>query len=127
MKELQEQDKHVVAWGFVPRRQPVTLVLRDFRVLGQKDLDLLHRPKKQLLQELQRMHFDLVIDLTTDFETLPLRYINLYANADFRTGKAGYAEPYIHDFMIDLPEENANDTSRLFDQIIHYLKIIQSK
>ena len=123
IKELQKEGKEVTAWGYVDKKQAVTAVLRDFRVLDKQSFGLFHRPKKALIEELDKMHFDLLIDLNTNPELLELRYLTLLANADLKTGLACYKEPYIHDMMISLPDEKS-DTIMLFDQILHYLKTI---
>lgn len=126
IKELNNKGKFVSAWGYIERKHPITMIMRDFRVLGRANLDILNRPNKKMREDLQKMHFDMLIDLTTNPDILPLRYLTFYANADFKAGKGNYEEPYIHDFMIDMPEETANDSSRLFDQIIRYTSIIKS-
>ena len=123
IKELKNEGKEVTAWGYVDKKQAVTAIIRDFRVLDRQSYTLFHRPKKSLIEELQKMHFDLLIDLNTDAELLELRYLTIYADADLKTGLAGYEEPYIHDMLISLNKDNP-ETTLLFDQILKYLKMI---
>ena len=123
IKELQNEGKEVTAWGYVDKKQAVTAVIRDFRVLDRQSYNLFHQPKKALVEELQKMHFDLLIDLNTNPQLLELRYLTIYADADLKTGLAGYEEPYIHDMLISLNNDNP-DTTLLFDQILKYLKMI---
>lgn len=124
IKELQHQGKEVTAWGYVDKKDPLTLVIRDFRVLGKRQFGLFHRPKKQVVEEISRGHYDLLIDLNTDPECLELRYMSLYVQADLKTGLACYDEPFQHDMLISLPEDE-KDTAHLFDQILHFLKVIR--
>lgn len=125
IKELQKEGREVTAWGYVDKKEALTPVLRDFRVLSNRELNLMNAPKKTILEELERMHFDLVIDLTIHPDILPLRYLLMTADADIKAGRGGYPQPYLHDLLIDMrPSEN--DAAFLFDQIIKYLKIIRS-
>ena len=121
IKELQNEGKEVTAWGYVDKKQVVTAIIRDFRVLDRQSYGLFHRPKKALVEELQKMH--LLIDLNTNSNLLELRYLTIYADADLKTGLAGYEEPYIHDMLISLNKQSP-ETTLLFDQILRYLKMI---
>ena len=40
IKELQKEGKEVTAWGYVDKKQAVTAVLRDFRVLDRQSYTL---------------------------------------------------------------------------------------
>ena len=68
-----------------------------------------------------------MIDLTTR-PLLPLRYIAMYANADFKVG-LNLGEG-IHDMLISIPdldtEQAKPEASWLFDQIMRYLTTIKS-
>lgn len=123
IKQMQEDGKEVVAWGYVNKKQPESAVLRDYRVLAQQDFNIWGLPKEYERQDLTREHYDMLIDLNVN-NLLPLRYLNLYANVDFRAGRQT-DEPYLNDFMIDIKAEK--NPAFLFDQIIHYLKQIESK
>ena len=67
--------------------------------------------------------FDLVISLNLN-NILPLRYLELYANASFRTGIVT-DEPYENDFMVAVPDEETNIVY-LYDQIMLYLRKINA-
>lgn len=122
VKEIQADGKTVTAWGYVPKKDIVSGVLRDYRVLGLKDVNFLEVPKEYEKQDIQNEHFDLLIDLNMN-DLLPLRYLAMYANADFRAGKLE-PQPYVHDFMIDV--QGNDDPAYLFDQILAFLKKVKA-
>ncbi len=122
VKQLKEDGKEVTAWGYVDKKQAESAVLRDYRILSQFDYDFWGLPKKEIRQELKVKRYDLLIDLNMS-GCLPLKYLSLYAEADFRTGIES-SEPYLNDLMINIKEEN--NPAFLFDQIIHYLNTIQT-
>ena len=121
-KELAKEGREVTAWGYVDMKRSQSAILRNYRVLSRSDINLFHKPKSTHLDDLKGQHFDLLIDLSLH-QVLPLRYLALYANADFRAG-AQTQEPYLSDFMLALPPDK--DQVYLFDQIMYYLKNIQS-
>lgn len=129
---LQQDGKKVVAWGFVNKKDIASAILPDFRILNHKQTTFFHKPTISCVKELQDMKFDLMIDLSlTQF--LPLDYLAMYANASFKTGVKKTELP-IYDFILDLENfqttsessENPVDEMFLFDQIIFYLKSIQT-
>lgn len=125
IKEMQADGKEVSAWGFIDKKDRTTPILRDFRVIGAREVNVFGKPKKDVLIDFTREHYDLLIDLSIN-QVLPLRYMALLADVDFKVGKSEPCEPYLHDFMIALPE-GQTDAAYLFDQIKHYLQTIQTK
>ena len=146
IKQLQQDGKEVTAWGFVPGKKVAqSAILRDYRVLAQQDFTRWGWPQEQQIKDLQLEEYDLLIDLNVS-QLLPLRYLSLYARADFRCGMLTPA-PCLADFQIDLthtnvpeaaPEQPENKTAAevvnsainpayLFDQILHYLQTIEEK
>jgi len=101
----------------------VSAILRDYRVLGTQDVNFLGKPKEHELKDLELEHFDLLISLNVN-NIMPLRYLNLYANADFRVGMVTQ-EPYESDFMVAVPDDQRN-LVYLFDQIMIYLRKINA-
>ena len=119
---LLAQDKDVVLWGFCDKKEILSLVLPQSRIMGRRDLNLLGSPKEEVVKDLQKRHYDLLIDLTQR-PCLPLRYISLYARTEFRAGlnMAGAR----NDLLINTaPQETPQF---LFEQIEKYLKMIQTK
>lgn len=144
VKQLKADGKDVTAWGFVPGKKAATsAILRDYRVLAEQDFTFWGWPQEGTKADISREEFDLLIDLNVS-QLRPLRYLSIYANADFRCGMQTEA-PYLSDFMIDLsgveapeaaPEVAENKTAAevvestinpayLFDQILHYLKLVE--
>lgn len=118
IKEIAADGKTVTAWGYIDKPDITSAILRDYRVLGSKDCNLLEVPRDYERQDIRAEHFDLLIDLNVH-NLLPLRYLTLFADADFRCGKLE-PEPYVHDFMIDCGEND--DPTYLLDQIITFLR-----
>ena len=129
---LQLYRKKVVAWGFLDKKQLTTALLPDFRVLNYEHTDFFHRPHSSFFRELEHYEFDLVIDLTLN-SILPLDYFVLFSKAKCKIGVKKTDLP-IYDFIIDLENhqqtlessEEELDELFLFNQIIFYLKSIQS-
>ena len=123
LKELRDEHKQVVAWGYTDKKWALTPSGIGLKMVSKGDLGWFGRPKKEVIAELQSEHYDLLIDLSLT-SPLPTRYLSLYTNAAFKTGRHINTEPFIYDFMIQLPEDK--EASFLFDQIMYYLKNIQS-
>jgi len=129
---LQQDGKKVVAWGFVDKKEVASTILPDFRIIHHKETDFFQKPLISNLNALQDMEFDLMIDLSLT-QILPLEYLAMYAKASCKTGLRKTELP-IYDFILDLDNlhptedstENPVDEMYLFDQIIFYLKSIQT-
>jgi len=129
-QDLLRRQMDVTMWGFVEKKEVQTLILPQSRILGLGDYNLLGKPRDYVLTDLQAEHYDLLIDLTVR-PLLPLRYIAMYTEADFKVG-LNLGEG-IHDMLISLPdftpeqgEEASIEASWLFDQIMRYLTTIKS-
>lgn len=128
--DLLKRQMDVTMWGFLEKKEVQTLILPQSRILGLGDYNLFGKPRDYVLTDLQAEHYDLLIDLTTR-PLLPLRYIAMYADADFKVG-LNLGEG-IHDMLISLPDftpeqgdEAGIEASWLFDQIMRYLTTIKS-
>lgn len=114
---LQNDGKTVSTWGYVDKKDITTLILPVGRILGSRDINWLGRPKQDILDDLRRENYDILIDLSQT-DCLPLRYLALEANVAFKCGRR--RDDGTLDFMIDMPAEE--DPTELFNQIIHYIK-----
>ena len=123
VRELQADGKTVTAWGYVDKKQVTSAILRDYRILGRQDVNLMGKPKSYELQDLRSEHFDLLISLNMN-NIMPLRYLSLYADADFRVGMVTN-EPYENNFMVAVPDDQKN-LVYLFDQLMLYLRKINA-
>jgi hypothetical protein len=132
---LQQDEKKVSAWGFVDKKEVSTAILPDFRILHHKQTDFSQKPESSFINELESLEFDLLMDLTLK-PVLPLQYIAMYANASCKAG-VRKNDLQIYDFVLDLEHinqttedseavENPVDETYLFNQIIFYLKSIQT-
>jgi len=133
--QMQQDGKKVSAWGFIDKKEVATSILPDFRILHHKQTDFFQMPLISYINELEDLEFDLLIDLSLH-AVLPLQYIAMYAKASCKAGIPKNDLP-IYDFVIDVdvlpdtqegvePEENQIDENYLYDQIIFYLKSIQT-
>ena len=129
-QDLLRRQMDVTMWGFVEKKEITTLILPQSRILGLSDYNLFGKPRDYVLTDLAIEHYDLLIDLTTR-PLLPLRYLAMYTDADFKVG-LNLGEG-IHDMLISLPDftpeqgnEAAIETSWLFHQIMEYLTTIKS-
>lgn len=118
VRELSDEGKTVTAWGYIDKPDITSAVLRDYRVLGRRDCNLMEIPRDYERQDIRAEHFDLLIDLNTR-HLLPLRYLAMMADADLRCGKVE-PQPYVHDFMVDCGEND--DPIYLLEQILNFLK-----
>jgi len=129
-QDLLRRQMDVTMWGFVEKKEITTLILPQSRILGLGDYNLLGKPRDYVISDLQSEHYDLLIDLTTR-ALLPLRYLAMYTEADFKVG-LNLGEG-IHDMLISLPdftpeqeEELKIEASWLYDQIMSFITTIKS-
>ena len=135
IQRMQQDGKKVCSWGFIDKKEVDSAIFPDFRILHHKQTDFFHRPLASYLNELQYSEYDLLIDLTLT-PIIPLEYVALHAIASFKTGIRKTGLP-IYDFVLDIENvqaqsessetlENPVDETYLFNQIIFYLKSIQT-
>lgn len=129
-QDLLLRQMDVTMWGYVEKKEIVSLVLPQSRILGLADYNLLGKPRDYVLRDLTAEHYNLLIDLTTR-PLLPLRYLTMFADADFKVG-LNLGEG-IHDMLLSLPDftpeqgEAAQlEASWLYNQIMSYLTTIKS-
>ncbi len=123
VKELRHAGKNVEAWGYCDKKDVLNPTIAGVRILSRADLRWFERLRKELVDDLQKANYDLLIDLSLR-GMLPTRYISLWANAQFKAGRRVGKEPYVYNFMIELPADK--DAAYLFDQIVYYLNNIES-
>jgi hypothetical protein len=135
IEQLQKDGKKVTAWGFVNKKEIETAIFPEFRILHHKQTDFFHKPLASFINELKFVEYDLLIDLSFK-PIIPLEYLALYAIASFKTGFRK-TDPPLYDFVLDIEnattssdstetEENQVDEIYLYNQIIFYLKHIQT-
>lgn len=129
-QDMLRHNMDVTMWGFVAKKEIQTLILPQSRILGLADYNLFGKPRDYVISDLQAEHYDLLIDLTPR-PLLPLRYIAMYTNADFKAG-LNICEG-IHDMLIAMPrvlnvqgEPLPVEADALYEQIMKYLTTIKS-
>ena len=129
-QDMLRRQMDVTMWGYVEKKDIQTLILPQSRILGVSDYNILGKLRDYVLTDLQAEHYDLFIDLTTR-PLLPLRYLAMYADADFKVG-LNLGEG-IHDMLISLPdfspeqsEEAQIEASWLYNQIMGFITTIKS-
>lgn len=125
--ELLAQDKDVVLWGFCAKKDIQSFILPQSRIMGLRDLNIFGCPKQEVLVDLDKRQYDLLLDLT-QHPNLPLRYVAMFARASFKAGlqfQPNMQSDGIHDFLI---QTDPQDTPHfLYTQIIRYLQMISPK
>ncbi|MHB9055803.1 MAG: DUF6913 domain-containing protein [Paludibacteraceae bacterium] len=150
IEQLTRDGKKVFTWGFLDKKMTSTAILPSFKILDRSTIDWFGCPKAPFLKELMENEYDMLIDLTLT-DILPLQYVCLYANAALKTGMSRSMNQVL-DFVIKVPQpepqeiseltekdqrkiefQNLNeslfhtDQQYLFEQLIFYLKKIQTK
>ena len=132
-ESLAADGKIVTVWGYVQKKQTMQSELLNYKILCKSDFDFLQRPKDQVMNHFNSLKFDLLIDLNTR-TFLGIDYLIMNANASFKCGiRKQY--PQLFDFTLDLSGQFSQDTSlqhendylNIYNQLIFYLKNIQSK
>lgn len=135
ISQMQLDGKKVSAWGFIDKKEIVTAIYPDFRILHHKQTDFFHKPLESYINELQYSEFDLLINLSLK-PIIPLEYLAMYALAAFKAGIRKTEIP-LYDFVLDMENvsketettdllESQVDETYLYNQIIFYLKSIQT-
>lgn len=136
VQPLVKDGKEVYTLGFLNKKKSESPVLDHHIIITKKDINFWGQPKLDIHKELINKEIDLIINLMPKSQ-ITLEYVQLtFPNAFLWTGKSGASFKY--DFVIELSDEHAlldsglqnysyKESNYLFQQIIHYLQIIQPK
>jgi len=132
-ESLVADGKTVAVWGYVQKKQTMQSDLLNYKMFCKSDFDIFQRPKTSVINQLNALNVDLLIDLNTR-SFLGVDYIILNANARLKCGIRKNL-PQLFDFTLDLTgqypdntrEQHENDYLNIYNQLIFYLKNIQSK
>ena len=121
MTDLKEDNKSVVAWGFINSKEIASAILPTYNLLGLHDVDTLMRPLQTQLNNLHEMHFDVAIDLSTE-HNIVTRYLLLNAQADCKIGmRTENEENTMLDFTLSYsPEQIPSSIEANHDTAIYY-------
>lgn len=133
VESLVADGKKVTIWGFVQKKQTMQSELQNYKMFCKSDFDILQRPKVEVINQLNAVSVDLLLDLNTR-SFLGVDYIIMNTNARFKCGVRKNF-PQLFDFTLDLTGqypvdtklEHENDYLNIYNQLIFYLKNIQSK
>ena len=133
IEQLRTDGKKVTAWGYLPAKGTGADPESDITVLHKNDFDLLQRPGADVLHQLKKERFDVLIDLTSH-HYIAVDYLILNAEATLRTGIQKSDQP-LYDFALEIPDllpdekggKEEDQTINNYNQLIFYLKNIQSK
>ena len=103
VQQLQQEGKQVDVWT-MPDKKSITW--------------LIAMPKKEIREQLQSRHYDLLIDLTQQ-TSITMQYMAMYVKAGFKTGRN--IGKNLYDLSIDTPAQNTPDF--LFKQIVKYIQM----
>ena len=79
-------------------------------------------PKKEVREEVQSRHYDLMIDLTQQ-PNITMQYMAMYVKAGIKTGRD--IGKGLYDLSIDTPAQQTPDF--LFEQVVKYIQMFTQK
>lgn len=132
IKGLKNDGKSVQAFGVVDKKISESPELNDFQILNLKSFEWNGKPNSDLIQLIQSKNYDWVLDLSV-LPNIKIQYLLLFSKAKFKSGlKKDFSAPL--DFLIDFSniettlegEHSTPDINYLYNQIIFYLKKIQT-
>lgn len=132
INDLKNAGKSVQAFGVVDKKIIETPELNDFQILNLKSFEWNGKPNSDLIQLIQSKNYDWVLDLSV-LPNIKIQYLLLFSKAKFKSGlKKDFSAPL--DFLIDFSnietslegEHSTPDINYLYNQIIFYLKNIQT-
>jgi len=128
VQTLKNDKKNVVALGFSTAKLLVESDLPEIKLFSKKNTDFFQKPEKTIFNELKSTEFDLLIDLSAH-RLIPLMYISLLCDASMKISTK-INDTQLFDFILNveklLGEKNAMNEQNLFNEIIFYLKNIQT-
>ena len=128
VQTLKKDRKKVFALGFSRVKLLIENDLPEIKLFGKKNVDFFQKPEKVVFSKIKSNHFDLLIDLSAN-TLIPLMYISLLCDVSMKISTK-ITEPQLFDFILNVEkqsdEKNALNEQNLFDEIIFYLKSIQT-
>ncbi|PIF01506.1 MAG: hypothetical protein CR965_01630 [Paludibacter sp.] len=129
ISKLTDDKKDVDAIGYIDKKEILTSVRSNFRILGKKHINWFEKPCDVVLKKVKNKKYDLLIDLNINNQ-IPLLYLNVASNSLLKTGL--YNKKYdLFDFSIHkkklLRDKKELEIINIFQQITFYLKKIEAK
>ena len=125
IRSLESEGKSIYALGYVDSGKipDFYLLRKGYNFFCREDLNWYYRPDGPAVNDFLIKEFDLVINLCID-SFFPVEYIYALSKAKFRAGRFIGGSEY-SDLSIDIKE--SRDMNYFIGQIIHYLRMINSK
>ena len=105
--QLQREGKEVQVWS-MPEKKDI------YWLTGM--------PKKEVREEVQSRHYDLMIDLTQQ-PNITMQYMAMYVKAGIKTGRD--IGKGLYDLSIDTPAQQTPDF--LFEQVVKYIQMFTQR
>jgi hypothetical protein len=131
---LKADGKEVTAIGCLRSKKLKTEfpTFENLTIVNKSMTDFFEKPKHPVFKIIDDNKFDALLDLSLN-ESIPLQYFSLYSNTLLKIGIKKTSFP-LYDFILDIDSIVANlkaeqlpiDLIYIFNQIIFYLKNIQS-
>ncbi|MBP7151081.1 MAG: hypothetical protein KBA43_00270 [Paludibacteraceae bacterium] len=131
---LKADGKKVTAIGCLRSKKLKTEfpIFENLTIVDKSMTDFFEKPRHSVFKIIDGNKFDALLDLSLN-ESIPLQYISLYSNALLKIGIKKTSFP-LYDFILDIDsilaslkaEQLSIDLIYIFNQIIFYLKNIQS-
>ena len=106
-EQLQREGKEVQMWSMPEKKDIYWLTAM---------------PKKEVREEVQSRHYDLMIDLTQQ-PNITMQYMAMYMKAGIKTGRD--IGKRLYDLSIDTPAQQTPDF--LFEQVLKYIQMFTQK
>lgn len=124
IKKLKKMGKEVYACGYISKNDAKDYNLLFYRMIShKKDLNWFGKPSVTLINDLNKFPCDALIDLSIH-ENKTLEILVSSVKSPLKIGMKKNDRP-LYDFCISPPEQQM-DTTYLGQQILAYLKMIQS-
>ena len=123
VKKMKNDNKKLKALGFIKDKKTSDKFLPklSYDFFSENDLNWYKKPDNKYVKDFINSDFDLLIN--TDFENIfPLKYITAKSKASLKTGLYNEQNSKYFDLMIKMDKRENLD--ELFNQVIHYLSII---
>jgi len=133
MKTLKNNKKNVIAWGFSNTKSIIENSTDEIKIFNKKNISIFQKPNKDVLKQVKSFKFDLLIDLSLN-ASIPLMYLSLFAEAAMKISTK-ITDLQLFDFILDVKHKNQENSNTekaineqfIFDEIIFYLKSIQTR
>jgi hypothetical protein len=123
VEKMRKDNKKLKALGFIKNKKISNKFLPklSFDFFSENDLNWYKKLDNKYVKDFINKEFDLLINI--DFDNIfPLKYITAKSKASLKTGLFNNQNSKYFDLMIKM--DNDKDLDEFFNQVIHYLSVI---